>query len=113
MSVLSPERIEWHLWNWERWMHFCRLPGQMPKVASSGARYTSTDWDSSLDYDELDRRLGESTAAAIDGLDARLRTAVLVEHGIMAKAYRRPDHAAAYGQACAALGAALHRRGLV
>lgn len=110
---MTEDRIDWHLWNWERWMTFNSVPGRLPRCASGGVSgYTSLDWDSSADYFELDIRLGAAVQAVIDGLSQRQQIAVKVQHGIMSAVYRLRDHSDAYEQARAEIGCGLHRRGI-
>jgi hypothetical protein len=111
MTTLSPDRVEWHLWNWTEWMRHSRSPGALPKRASGGCSgYRS--YDIEYEYAEADRVAAVAVQAIIDGMPPRQRTAVYVEHGVMSAVYRVRDHDAAYTDACNILGAQLASRGM-
>lgn len=108
---LSLARVEWHLWNWERWMRRPSREGEPPSTASGwdGRTY---DHDSERGYDTSCIVAAKAVDAVIDGLSQRLRIAIHVEHDLVAAVYRMRDHEAAYGEACCALSALLSARGL-
>lgn len=110
---LSLDRVEWHLWNWERWMTFCRLPGQLPNHACVGENYRSYDRDSDGAYDESCRRSAVAVQAVLDGMAPRLRLTVYVKHGISEAVYKlRGDPEENYAEACDLLAVQLSARGL-
>jgi len=108
---MTPDRIAWHLWNWNRWISRSTSPGRLPAHASGGIECYQS-WDIEGEYEEADRVAGAAVQAALDGMAQRLRLAVYVEHGIMAAVFRLRDHVDAYADACMELGRLLPRRGL-
>lgn len=109
----TPERIEWHLWNWSRWMR----SGQEVEGFASRSSGCS-DGGTSKSFDEMveaeDRRCAKAVDAVLDNLPAPQRIAIYVEQGIMGQAFRfeRVTYAQALAQGKAALGRELARRGV-
>ena len=109
--ALSADRVDWHLWNWERWQQHSVLPGRYPNHASGGLRgYSSLDIDS--EYHELDRSAGASVQAILDGMVPRLRLAVYVRHHITRVYILRGSVDEAYDEARGILAAGLAQRGV-
>lgn len=109
---LSPDRVEWHLWNWERWMEHSRSPGKISKRASGGiVGYTGCDGDYTEEYEECDRQAAAAVQALLDGMVPWLRLSVYVRHGITAVYRIHGDVEVAYCQACATISVGMARRG--
>jgi hypothetical protein len=109
----TPERVEWHLDNWRRWMR----SGQ---EVDGHARQSSglSDGGTSKGFDEMaeaeDRRCAKVVDAILDYLPPHQRIAVYIERRIMLRVTRFEQ--ANYDQnlklAKAALGRELARRGV-
>lgn len=109
---MPPDRVEWHLWNWERWMQHSRPPGKMPGRASGGLEgYTGYDGDCTEQDAEADRFAGAAVQAVLDGLPDAQRMAVYFKHGIVKMVGIR-DIDASYAVACSVLASKLPKRGL-
>ncbi len=109
---LTPDRVEWHLWNWEQWQHHCRIPGRLSNRASGGIEgYTGYDGDCTEAYEESDRVAAAAVQALLDGMVPWLRLSVYVKHGITAVYRLRGDVEVAYCQACVSIGVGMARRG--
>ena len=106
---LTHERVEWHLWNWERWINSSRLPGLMPSRAN-GFAVCAPDVDETLD--NLNRGLGDTCDRAIRELPPPMRMAIHAHHHI-AVWRGEGDRHALYVHACARLGRSLYLRGMV
>ena len=117
---LAPDRVEWYLWNWERWMERSRSPGKLPNRASGGIEVfrSGLDPDDEYAYDEMCRRCGAAVQAVLDGLQPRLRLAVYVRHSISHESALRAvyvlrgDPEANYAEACGVLSVQLSARGM-
>lgn len=115
--VMTIGRVEWHLWNWERWQQHSRSPGKLPKRASGGIEnFSSLDWNSQTAYEESDRRAAAAVQAVLDGLDHRCRLAVYLKFGIAEPSaylslFRSKDEQSdCYATACAILAVELPKR---
>lgn len=111
---LSPKRVDWHLWNWERWHQHWTRPGKLPRRASGraeGFTHTGNVNDEEAMYEENDRGSAVAVQAIVGELSERHRISVYVEHGIMSAVYRLRDADAAYGEACDILSVQLAKRG--
>lgn len=110
-ASLSPERVDWHLWNWERWMHCASLPGRLSKQASGGVRgYTNYDGDYTEEYAEADRSAAAAVQAILDGLPPAQRTAVYVRYRIVTH-HGIVNVDAYFTEACSVIAAQMPRRG--
>lgn len=109
----TPDRVEWHLENWRRWMRSGREVDGF-----SGRSSGCSDGGTSKGFDEMaetsDRRCATAVDAILDNLPAPQRIAIYVEQGIMGQAFRfeRVTYAQALAQGKAALGRELSRRGI-
>lgn len=109
----TPERVEFHLDNWRRWMR----SGQ---EVDGHARQSQglSDGGTSKGFDEMveseDRRCAKVVDAILDNLPAPQRIAIYVERGIMGRAFRfeRLTYENALHLGKAALGRELSRRGV-
>ena len=109
----TPERIDWHLDNWRRWM---RSGKEVDGFASRSSGMS--DGGTSKGFDEMaeseDRRCAKIVDAILDNLPAPQRIAIYVERGIMGRAFRfeRVSYDQALELGKAALGRELARRGV-
>jgi len=109
----TPERIEWHLYNWRRWMR----SGQ--EVDGHARESTGlSDGGTSKGFDEMveseDRRCARVVDTILSNLPAPQRIAIYVERGIMGRVFRfeRTTYEQALKEGKAALGRELARRGV-
>lgn len=112
-SRMSKERVEWHLWNWERWMF--RRGGIFrsmwyPGKASGGmGRSHCSDFDEMVEA--IDRRCAKAVDAAIYDLPQPQRLAIHHKH--LGSVYRvRCDLDTTYAEACVGVGRELAKRGI-
>ncbi|MDA8092335.1 MAG: hypothetical protein M0T84_00215 [Betaproteobacteria bacterium] len=82
---MSPERLDWHLWNWMEWMH--RAPAGMGyKVSALMAVSGSRDFDDMVD--DCDQRCAEAVDAAISDLAHAEQAAI--RHRWLGESWRFP-----------------------
>lgn len=108
---MTGERLDWMLWNWERWMHRSshRL-GYKPTASGGMGRSGSDDFDEMVD--RADSRCAQAVDALVEGLTPAQHAAVYHKH--LAAAFRvRGDLDALYRDACEAIRRGLVRRGIV
>lgn len=109
----TPDRIEFHLENWRRWMR----SGQEVDGFASRSSGTS-DGGTSKGFDEMveaeDRRCAKIVNAILHNLPPAQRIAIYQEQGITGRVFRfeRTTYAAALSAGKAALGRELSRRGV-
>jgi len=109
----SPERIDWHLRNWARWMR----TGQEVDGHARESTVVS-DGGTSRGFDEMveteDRRCAKIVDAILDNLPPAERMAIYQEKGITGRVFRfeRVSYPQALSDAKAALGRELSRRGV-
>lgn len=109
----TPERVEWHLENWRRWM---RSGQEVDGYAhqSSGC----SDGGTSKGFDEMveteDRRCAKVVDAILDNLPPADRIAIYTEKGIVGRVFTfaRKTYQQALLDGKAALGRELARRGV-
>ena len=111
--TLTQDRIEWHMWNWEQWMHRKTREGYEPGTASGFGNLETFDTDSQRGFELYCINSAKAVQAIIEGFSLRLKLAVNVQHGLVAAVFRLPGgHAAAYEEACALVGSQLAKRGI-
>lgn len=109
----TPERVEWHLENWRRWMR----SGQVVDGFASRSSGTS-DGGTSKGFDEMveaeDRRCAKVVDAILDNLPPVERIAIYTAKGIMGRVFKftRVSYTQALLSGKAALGRELSRRGV-
>ena len=109
----TPERVDWHLENWRRWMRSGREVDAFPG-RSSGC----SDGGTSKGFDEMaeaeDRRCAKIVDAILDNLPPTDRIAIYIERGIMGRVFRfaRKTYHQCLTEGKAALGRELARRGV-
>ena len=109
---LTLKRVEWHLWNWERWQNRPEADGDYPSKASSGLGRSSTrDFDEMADAAEV--RCAEAVDVVIEELPPALRAAVRHMHGIAVFRCGRLEMVEAYTEAKLRIGRGLALRGIV
>lgn len=109
----TPERVEWHLEVWRRWV-------RSGPAVDGHAKHSQglSDGGTSKGFDEMveaeDRRCAQSVDSILDNLPATQRIAIYVERGVMAKVFRfeRVAYAKALADGKAAVGRELSRRGI-
>lgn len=109
----TPERVEFHLDNWRRWMR----SGQ--EVDGFAGRSSGlSDGGTSKSFDEMaeaeDRRCAKVVDAILDNLPPADRIAIYMERGIMGRVFTfvRKTYHQALTDGKAALGRELARRGV-
>lgn len=109
----TPERVEWHLETWRRWMRTGQEVDGAPR-ASSGL----SDGGTSKGFDEMveaeDRRCAKIVDAILDNLPPVQRIAIYQYKGITGRVFKfvRVSYEQALTDGKAALGRELHRRGV-
>ena len=109
---MTDERVEWHLWNWERWQFRGGKPRlKLPARASGGIGRSHR-----LDFDEMVERVDARCARAVNAivwhdLSEPQKTAVLYEHGVILM-HGLKDLLASYDAACERIRRELMRRGI-
>lgn len=109
----TPERVEWHLDNWRRWMRSGQeVDGFAGRSSGCSDGGTSKGFDEMVE--EEDRRCAKAVDAIMMNLPAPQRIAIYVERGIMGQAFRfeRVSYQQALGLGKAAIGRELARRGI-
>jgi hypothetical protein len=108
--ALTDDRVDWHLWNWQRWQQHSRSPGQFSGRASGGIiGRSSVDSDEMLN--ELERNCATATEACLWDMSPRHRLSVHIVYEINT-VYRLRDLEAAYAEARGFLAMGLWRRGV-
>lgn len=109
----APDRVEFHLENWRRWMRSGQeVDGH--QRASSGM----SDGGTSKGFDEMveteDRRCAKIVDAILDNLPPTERLAIYMERGITGRVFqfRRQTYEQALAAGKEALGRELSRRGV-
>jgi hypothetical protein len=109
----TPERVEFHLENWRRWMRSGQevdgLPGHSSGCSDGG---TSKGFDEMVESE--DRRCAKIVDAILNHLPPIERIAIYIERGITAHVFKfiRKPYEQALTDAKAALGRELARRGV-
>lgn len=109
----TPDRVEWQLENWRRWMRSGQevdaLPGRSSGVSDGG---TSKGFDEMVEAE--DRRCAKIVDSILDNLPPVQRIAIYTERGIMGRVFRfvRVTYHQALTEGKAALGRELARRGV-
>lgn len=109
----TPERVEFHLENWRRWMRSGQEVDSLPH-ASNGLSCGGT----SKGFDEMveaeDRRCAKIVNAILDNLPPVQRIAIYIERKIMGRVFKfvRVSYEQALADGKAALGRELSRRGV-
>lgn len=110
---MTPERVDWHLWNWEQWQRHEGTFGDYESRASGGVGGTG-----SKDFDAMvataDARCALAVDVIIGGLPPIQRMAVHNVH--LSTVFRFRDEgaqAAMYVLACKTIGRGLDIRGIV
>jgi len=109
----TPDRVEWHLENWRRWMRSGQEVDSLPS-RSSGV----SDGGTSKGFDEMaeaeDRRCAKIVDAILDNLPPVERIAIYIERGVMGRVFKfvRVTYHQALSAGKAALGRELARRGV-
>lgn len=109
----TPERVEWQLDNWRRWMESGQevdsLPGRSSGCSDGG---TSKGFDEMVEAE--DRRCAKVVDAILDNLPPVDRIAIYQERGITGRVFRfeRKTYAQALIDGKAALSRELARRGV-
>lgn len=109
----TPERVEWQLWNWSRWMDSGKsVDGHASRSSGCSDGGTSKGFDEMVE--EEDRRCAKVVDAILDNLPPAQRIAIYVERGIMGKVMRfeRVTYDQALKLGKEALGRELSRRGV-
>lgn len=109
----TPERIEWHLWNWSRWMDSGKaVDGHASRSSGCSDGGTSKGFDEMVESE--DRRCAKVVDAILDNLPPPQRIAIYVELGIMGQVFRfaRQPYEKALELGKSALGRELSRRGV-
>lgn len=109
----TPDRVEWHLDNWRRWMRSGQsVDGHASRSSGCSDGGTSKGFDEMVE--EEDRRCAKVVDAILDNLPPAQRIAIYVERGIMGKVFRfeRLPYEKALELGKAALGRELARRGV-
>lgn len=72
---MTEDRVEFHLWNWQRQHWLSRESGEgYPSRASGGIECYRSTGDSDRDYDIACKAWADTTDKAIDGLEVRYGT---------------------------------------
>lgn len=109
----TPDRVDWHLENWRRWMRSGHEVN-----GHSGRSSGVSDGGTSKGFDEMaeaeDRRCAKIVDAILDNLPPTQRIAIYVERGIMGRVFKfeRVTYEKALQLGKAALGRELARRGV-
>lgn len=112
-DIPQSERVEWHLRNWQTWMHRPALRLGMPRKAAVGENYTSVDLDNEIAYESLDDDLAERTNAVIDGLVPAQRMAIYKAYGMISVwRFPRDNFEAVLKLAKASVAVGLVRKGV-
>ena len=109
----TPERVEFHLDNWRRWMRSGKevdsLPGRSCGCSDGG---TSRSFDDMVEAE--DRRCAKIVDAILDNLPPVQRIAIYMERRIMGRVFefKRITYHQALTEGKSALGRELARRGV-
>lgn len=109
----TPDRIDFHLWNWARWMRSGQevdgFPGRAGVCSSGG---TSKSFDEMAESE--DQRCAKVVNVILDNLPPAQRISIYMERGIMGRVFRfeRLTYEKALEFGKAALGRELSRRGV-
>jgi hypothetical protein len=109
---MTDDRIDWHLWNWERWMRRDRGRGAgYPRQASGGiGRSHRSDFDTMVET--ADSRCARAVDAIVGGLTPACRGALYNKHGLAVFRGIR-DEPGHYDEARRVIGRKLTRKGIV
>lgn len=109
---MTEDRVEWHLWNWSRWMYGGKTMHlrERSRASCGVGNGTVGDFDDMVEL--ADRSCAEVTDACIDGLPEAERSCVYAKH--LQGPWDFPESALGviYRQAMDRLGPMLARRGL-
>ncbi len=110
---MSPERVDFHLWNWAQWHRRSREHGiGYPSRSAVGENYTTnSDFDSMVEG--AYKQAARATDTVIDDLPTLYKIAVYAQH--LEGKWFLEDLARAlyYRAACDLIGKALDKRGVV
>lgn len=109
----TPERVEWHLENWRRWMHSGRaVEGHATQALGLSNGGASESFDDMAEAS--DRRCAKAVNAVLDDLPHTQRIAVYMEQGIMGRVFRfaRTTYHHELAAAKLAIGKGLAARGV-
>jgi hypothetical protein len=109
----TPDRIEFHLDNWRRWMRSGReVDGHARQSQGLSDGGTSKGFDEMAEAE--DRRCAKVVDAILDNLPPVQRIAIYIERGIMGRVFTfvRVTYHQALTEGKAALGRELARRGV-
>ena len=110
-SFGSPERVEWHLWNWSKWMRSGANKQAAPRESSG-----LTSGGASQNFDDMveavDRRVAATMNVIIDDLPPAQSAAV--HHEYLHSVYRFPrgNFAALLAEAKLGVGHGLAKKGV-
>jgi hypothetical protein len=109
----TPERIDWHLDNWSRWMRSGQeVDGHARESSGLSNGGTSKGFDEMVESE--DRRCAQIVDAILDNLPPAHRISIYMERGIMGRVFTfvRMTYSQALAEGKAALGRELARRGV-
>lgn len=109
---MTDERLDWHLWNWERW----QFRGGMPRLRLPGRASGGMGRSHCSDFDEMVQRVDTRCARVVNAivwhtLPEPQKVAVLYEHGVILM-HGLKDLLAAYDAACERIKRELMKRGI-
>lgn len=106
---MTDDRLEFHLWNWEQWMHRSKVDRGYPRKSAGGWTDGNSDFDTMVE--RVDARCARAVDAIIDGLPSPQRIAVHIRH-LAAKWPGRIDIETEYSGACERIKRELTKRGI-
>lgn len=116
--MMSVDRVEWHLWNWQQQHYRSREAGEwFPSVASGGLENYTSEGDSDKRFDAMCKHWGWVTETVINDLEITHGTPIY-KRAIFAQllegAWDLPDIALGptYRYAVPLVGRGLDRRGI-
>lgn len=86
---MQEDRAEWHLWNWQQWMHRGEHRIGYPSKASGGILGYRTTFDFDAEYERTCVVLARAVDVVIDALPGTYRTAVHAQ--LLGGPWRLPD----------------------
>jgi hypothetical protein len=109
----TSERVDWHLWNWARWMRSGQeVQGHARESQGLSSGGTSKGFDEMVETE--DRRCAKAVNAILDNLPPTDRIAIYIEQRVMKPVFTftRKTYQRALSDGKAALGRELNRRGI-
>lgn len=110
---MTPERVEWHLWNWANWMH----GGLSSHLQDRHSASSGIGKSGSSDFDQMvgaeDARCAKATDRAIDDLPEYEKSAVYTRQLYQRWGHPLPALPIYYAQALEIVGRKLDRAGIV